>query len=755
LDVVEQRTWTNEEFGALYERFFAPLFDVAVRVLGSDEEAGNAVGPAFSHAFGELERRRVDEFRPWLYGLLAADLLRRRASPPREPSRFAQLDRDRLADPERLGPDAPAAHDVWAAASSLPKEDYLLLDLQLRQGLRDRELAHALDLDLRVVQRRLERLRDRLEGAVESPVSPVAVFAALARVAAPPGLKERVWTSVAEKPARRRKGTRIVPPRKPVVLAGAIALFAAAATAGAFYAVRGEDVHDPTAVHSTSHSVEKGSANPEVEIAWTPSPDASGYSVSWSAEPVTPDKSVDLPGAATGTTGHLEPGTSWFNLRTRGTNGHWTSTVHVGPFLILPDTVVPETTITAGPKKYGTTSATFEFESNEKNATLECSLDRAAFEKCGSPKTYPGLTPGEHSFRVRAVDSAGNTDPTPAHRDWRVDSKAPTTSLTESPDDFSRVDARFEFRSSERHSSFECKLDDEEFTRCSSPKIYGDLKDGKHRFHVRAIDRAGNRDRSPAQRKWTLDTKPPETAIDSGPARVSHKGSATFTVSSEAEATFECRLDRKPWGECGEVSGLEDGKHVMRARAKDRAGNVDRSPASWKWKIDLPPETKITAGPSGRTASKSATFRFSSTDADATFQCKVDGGDWAACTSGTTYSGLTQGSHTFSVRAKDAGGTKDRSPAERRWTVDTVAPNTTITSGPKASTKSKSAMFSFSASESGARFECRLDKGDWRGCSSSKTYSGLKKGTHVFHVRAVDKAGNRDGSPDAWSWTIH
>jgi len=540
-----------------------------------------------------------------------------------------------------------------------------------------------------------------------------------------------------------------------VILAASIALLAAAATAGAFYAAHGKGVHDPTSVHSTSHSVEQGSANPDVEVTWSPSPDASGYSVSWTAEPETPDKAVDLPGAATGTTGHLKPGTSWFNLRTLGTNGRWTSTVHLGPFLILPDTVVPETTITAGPRKYGTAIATFEFESNEKSAMLECSLDGTQFATCASPKTYNGLAKGKHSFRVRAIDGAGNTDPTPARREWQVDKKAPTTKMTEAPRPFSQDDARFEFASSEKHSSFECKLDEGDYETCSSPKTYAALDDGGHRFRVRAVDQAGNPDASPASRKWTVDTSPPETSIDAGPPRNSHRGSATFTVSSEAGATFECRLDGHAWGECGQVSGLSDGKHIMRARAKDRAGNVDPTPASWSWRIDLPPETTITAGPTGPTSSASATFRFSSPDTAATFQCKLDGRSWAACSSRKTYSGLPQGSHTFRVRAKDSAGTNDPSPAQRTWTVDTVAPNTTITSGPKASTGSKSATFSFSASEGGATFECRLDGGAWQACSSPRTYGGLAKGAHVFRVRAVDKAGNADGTPDMWSWVIH
>jgi Ca2+-binding RTX toxin-like protein len=46
---------------------------------------------------------------------------------------------------------------------------------------------------------------------------------------------------------------------------------------------------------------------------------------------------------------------------------------------------------------------------------------------CSSPASYSGLAPGRHTFRVRAVDRAGNVDPSPAERSWSV-AAAPTTS---------------------------------------------------------------------------------------------------------------------------------------------------------------------------------------------------------------------------------------------------------------------------------------------------------------------------------------
>ena len=85
------------------------------------------------------------------------------------------------------------------------------------------------------------------------------------------------------------------------------------------------------------------------------------------------------------------------------------------------------------------------------------------------------------------------------------------------------------------------------------------------------------------------------------------------------------------------------------------------------------PETTIDSGPSP--------FVFSSNDAGATFECKVDDGEFAACTSPDART-FTDGTHTFAVRAKDAAGNVDPTPASKTFTVDTTAPETTIDSGP-------------------------------------------------------------------------
>jgi hypothetical protein len=83
-----------------------------------------------------------------------------------------------------------------------------------------------------------------------------------------------------------------------------------------------------------------------------------------------------------------------------------------------------------------------------------------------------------------------------------------------------------------------------------------------------------------------------------------------------------------------------------------------------------PPDTLIDAGPAGTVTSTSAEFRFSASESGATFTCALDGAAWSACTSPAGYSGLAPGGHSFAVRAADAAGNVDPTPAVQNWTVD-------------------------------------------------------------------------------------
>jgi hypothetical protein len=85
-----------------------------------------------------------------------------------------------------------------------------------------------------------------------------------------------------------------------------------------------------------------------------------------------------------------------------------------------------------------------------------------------------------------------------------------------------------------------------------------------------------------------------------------------------------------------------------------------------------PPDTTITAGPSGTVTATDATFEFAASENGSTFECRLDSAAFAPCTSPKTYDGLATGSHTFEVRATDGSDNEDPTPATRSWTIGTV-----------------------------------------------------------------------------------
>lgn len=91
------------------------------------------------------------------------------------------------------------------------------------------------------------------------------------------------------------------------------------------------------------------------------------------------------------------------------------------------------------------------------------------------------------------------------------------------------------------------------------------------------------------------------------------------------------------------------------------------------------------------------------------------------------------------------------------WTVDTIAPDTTLLDGPPQDSTSPvgTATFSFASPESASRFECRLGNEAFAACESPLTRTGIPTGDHVFEVRGVDAAGNADATPARRDWRVN
>ena len=167
-----------------------------------------------------------------------------------------------------------------------------------------------------------------------------------------------------------------------------------------------------------------------------------------------------------------------------------------------------------------------------------------------------------------------------------------------------------------------------------------------------------------------------------------------------------------------------------------------------------PLDTAITSGPEDGSVlpERTPTFAFSSSGDAHGFECSLDAGPFAQCSSPYTTDPLDDGAHKFAVRATGPGA-PDESPAARVFTVDTTAPDTLIASGPAGKTANASPSFSFGAGEE-ATFECRLDARRWKPCTSPRGYRDLRNGPHRFRVRATDLAGNAEDDPARRRFTV-
>jgi len=327
------------------------------------------------------------------------------------------------------------------------------------------------------------------------------------------------------------------------------------------------------------------------------------------------------------------------------------------------------------------------------------------------------------------------------------------------PDPDSSTTAGFTFSCNETGCSFMCSLDEGGFYFCASPKVYTGLANGAHTFSVMAIDAAGHLDPTPATYAWTVDSPVPDTVITSTPLNPSNTKSATFEFGcNEALCDFECQMDAGSWELCASpknYTGLSDGSHNFQVRATAGA-YTDPTPAGFTWVIDAPPETFITSTPPLFANQTSASFQFSCDEADCFYDCRIDTQGWVDCLSPQAFSGLSEGSHTFKVRAMDLSGHWDPTPATYTWTIDITPPETLITSQPSNPFGLTAVSFDFSCTDAHTpcTFQCKLDSGSTVDCASPATYSGLSAGSHTFQVQGTDAAGNPDPTPASYTWTI-
>jgi hypothetical protein len=263
------------------------------------------------------------------------------------------------------------------------------------------------------------------------------------------------------------------------------------------------------------------------------------------------------------------------------------------------DTVAPDTQLDSGPSgPTNDSTPTFSYSAPGEThpGTFECKVDTVSVScpgsSSGSFTPSSALPDGAHTFTVRAVDAALNQDPAAESRSFTVDTVAPaapniTSGPFPAPAAMNDPTPSFTY-SGESGATFSCAIDGGAPVGCDGGSFTpATLSDGSHTFTVKQADAATNQS-PPASRTFIVDSTPPETQIDSGPADGEVTDSTPvfgFSSPGNPGVGFRCRFDSQQFGSCNGAAPLTAGPHTFEVKAVDPAGNQDATPARRTFKV--------------------------------------------------------------------------------------------------------------------------------------------------------------------------
>ena len=339
----------------------------------------------------------------------------------------------------------------------------------------------------------------------------------------------------------------------------------------------------------------------------------------------------------------------------------------------------------------------------------------------------------------------------------------PETAIVSGPDASTPSStATFTFSSTDPLADFECVLDDPllSWGSCDTPHLLEDLLPGSHQLLVRAVNTT-TATPTPRRRATGGPSRRPTRRSSPGrPRRPSRPGptssSPRTTRSRRSSARSTGRRTAPARRRTSSSISCPAGTSCSSARRTTPARSTRARPAT-SGRSRRCPTRRSSSGPEALEEDGTATFTFTSNLQNVTFECALDEaveGGFAPCSSPVTYENLIFGEHDFAVRAKDAAGNVDPTPAEWSWEVGGFAPPVVISSGPDVTTESRTATFEFAADGNGLQYECSLDGGAFSLCLSPKTYNGVPLGPHSFEVRVLVPDEAAEPEETVWEWTV-
>ncbi|MFL5345808.1 MAG: adventurous gliding motility protein AgmC [Hyalangium sp.] len=307
------------------------------------------------------------------------------------------------------------------------------------------------------------------------------------------------------------------------------------------------------------------------------------------------------------------------------------------------------------------------------------------------------LSNGLHTVKATATDAVGNTSPESNTNTFTVDATIPPPPVVVTPENNSVTHDTTPTISgtSELNSTVTISLGTQELgtvqTDASGHWSFTPttpLAEGSYDVSAVATNPVGNTGERSNVNHFTIDTTPPGAPVVTRPVNDSVTQDTTPTLSGTAEpnSTVTVSLNGSAVGTTtADTTGnwsltpttpLADGTYTVTATATDVAGNTSLASSPVRFFVDTtPPETTIVSAPSGQTENPDASFDFSSNESNVTYECSLDGAAFAACSDPVTFSGVAEGDHTLQVRARDAVGNVDPTPASATWTYQPPPPD--------------------------------------------------------------------------------
>jgi len=377
------------------------------------------------------------------------------------------------------------------------------------------------------------------------------------------------------------------------------------------------------------------------------------------------------------------------------------------------------------------------------------------------------LADGNHTIQVTAFDGANNS--ASASVPVIVDTTSPSLSVTYPADGavFATTTVAMAWTASDATSGLdrlELSLDGGPATVLAPNETnhtFAGLSDGSHTATLVAYDRAGHS--TTAARTFVVDTAAPTVTIDAPVAGwVSTRSvQVTWTAADVGSGLdrIEASLDGNPpvvlpgTATSTTLTGVSDGPHTIVVQAFDRAGSSASASVAISVDATLPTATVTSPTPGQFLGTSSVQLAWTASDAPSGidhFEVSIDGGVATTVPSGTTtyvFTGVTDGSHTFRLRAIDRAG--NAVTASVTATVD-VSPPTLAISSPTAAAfiRSHSVIVTWTAGDATSGIDhylVSLDGGSAQtvvGTATSYTFAGTSDGAHTILVTAVDRAGN-------------